>query len=95
MAFDGRLLGGVSVLAADCPSGPREILRGGRYGRLVPPGDSAALAAAIDDAIGHSSDWNALVPAAREHVRAAYAPAPGMLRLEELLHQVHSAKSGH
>jgi glycosyltransferase involved in cell wall biosynthesis len=38
---------GVPVVATDCESGPREVLQGGRYGRLVPVGDPAALAEAI------------------------------------------------
>lgn len=36
-----------NIVATDCPSGPREILDGGRHGRLVPPGDPEALARAI------------------------------------------------
>jgi glycosyltransferase involved in cell wall biosynthesis len=38
---------GCPVVSTDCPSGPAEVLDRGRYGRLVPVGDPAALAQAI------------------------------------------------
>jgi glycosyltransferase involved in cell wall biosynthesis len=39
---------GVPVVATDCPHGPRELLDGGRYGRLTAVGDHVALARAMD-----------------------------------------------
>ncbi|MDQ1393883.1 MAG: hypothetical protein QOF30_2860 [Acidimicrobiaceae bacterium] len=41
----------LSIVATDCHSGPREILEDGRWGRLVPVGDVAALAGALTDAV--------------------------------------------
>lgn len=38
---------GAPCVATDCPSGPRDILDGERYGALVPVGDPAAMAEAI------------------------------------------------
>lgn len=44
---------GARVVSTDCPTGPNEILEGGRWGQLVPVGDavalSKALAVALDD----------------------------------------------
>jgi glycosyltransferase involved in cell wall biosynthesis len=42
---------GTPVVSTDCPSGPREILQQGRYGRLVPVGDDAALADAMAETL--------------------------------------------
>lgn len=38
---------GTPVISTDCPGGPAEILEGGRFGELVPVGDSDRLANAI------------------------------------------------
>lgn len=42
---------GTPVVATDCPSGPREILSGGRYGPLVPVGNVDALHDAVLSAL--------------------------------------------
>ena len=53
---------GCPVVSTDCPAGPAEILEGGRYGRLTPVGDPAALAEAILATLRE--------PPARERLRA-------------------------
>ena len=38
---------GCPVVSTDCPSGPAEILKNGKYGQLIPIGDKVAMARAI------------------------------------------------
>lgn len=46
---------GTAVVSTDCPSGPSEILEGGKWGRLVPCGDPDALAAALGEVLSGNS----------------------------------------
>lgn len=55
---------GVPVVSTDCPHGPREMLDGGRYGRLVSVGDSTALARAMDEELKRPSPGVEVVLAA-------------------------------
>ena len=81
---------GTPVLATDCPSGPDEILDGGRCGVLVPPGDAVALADAISDAMDHPDAWQARIPAARDRVRKLCELNEGLRQLEALLERAAS-----
>lgn len=47
---------GCPVVSTDCPSGPREILGDEEWGRLVPVGDSAALADALEATLNDPPD---------------------------------------
>jgi glycosyltransferase involved in cell wall biosynthesis len=82
------LLCRVPVLAADCPSGPGEILQTGRLGRLVPPADARALADAIEEALRQPESWRQRVELARAHIEQNFSPAVGIKKLEALLGEV-------
>jgi len=62
---------GTTIVATDCDSGPREILDGGRYGTLVPVGDSGALAEALVAALDTPHDASELRDRARRYTTEA------------------------
>jgi glycosyltransferase involved in cell wall biosynthesis len=73
---------GVPCVATDCGD-VREIMGG--YGRVVPIGDAAAVAAAVLDLLRlDPAARDALVEAARQRVRARYDIAVVARRLEEI-----------
>lgn len=47
---------GAPVIATDCPSGPAEVLDGGRFGRLVPVGDAEGMAATFGEVLDELSE---------------------------------------
>lgn len=65
---------GCPVVATDCPSGPFEVLEGGRYGPLVPVGDASALAAALLQTLATPPDRAALQARAADFSEARTVP---------------------
>jgi glycosyltransferase involved in cell wall biosynthesis len=57
---------GCTPVATDCPTGPREVLQGGRFGFLVPVGDEIAMAQAIVSALA--------MPVSEEELAQAIIP---------------------
>jgi glycosyltransferase involved in cell wall biosynthesis len=76
---------GTPVIAADCPSGPREILADGRYGRLVPIRDPASLATAIAEHLANPEPLRTAAAAGRVSVRERFAAGVVIRQLEDLL----------
>ncbi len=57
---------GIPIISTDCPSGPREILDDGKYGKLVPVGDVDALAKAIGESLKESVNIKELKERSRD-----------------------------
>lgn len=66
---------GCPAVSTDCPSGPREVLRDGALGPLVPVGDDAALAEAIARVLASPPDREALRREAARHDAGAVLDA--------------------
>ncbi|PIE82807.1 MAG: hypothetical protein CSA09_05190 [Candidatus Contendobacter odensis] len=72
---------GTAVISTDCPYGPYEVLDGGQYGILTPPGDSSALAVAILRLIDDPAGRQALIKKGLE--RAQQLSAQRMVKAYE------------
>ena len=57
---------GTPVVCSDCPGGPRAILAGGKYGRLVQQGDAVQTAEAVLEALSARIDVSVLQERAQE-----------------------------
>jgi glycosyltransferase involved in cell wall biosynthesis len=71
---------GTPVLSTDCPTGPRDLLEGGKAGLLVPPGDVDAMALAMERLLTETELRRSLVQAASQKV-ASFAPASANQRM--------------
>lgn len=74
------LASGARVVSTDCPSGPREILADGQYGRLVPVGDVDTMAQALTESLSEterppSASW---APYRKQTAVANYRRALGL-----------------
>ncbi|MFA5940517.1 MAG: glycosyltransferase [Sinimarinibacterium sp.] len=78
---------GVPSVSTDCPSGPREILDGGRYGPLVPVGDAAAMTRAMRETLRNPLPADRLRAAVDEY--RAETSARRYLQLLGLIAGVH------
>lgn len=76
---------GTAVIAADCPSGPREILDHGRLGTLVPVNDAAALCVAMQTAEADRERLQRTAESARDTVQADWTVQKAAAELEEIL----------
>ena len=82
---------GVPVVSTDCPLGPAEIITDGVDGRLVPPGNAPALAAALCDLIEDDEARRAMGRAALENSRR-YDPGALAHRYEQLFRELDATR---
>ena len=83
---------GIPCIAADCPgSGVRALMAGGARGLLVPVGDEAALAEAMQTYVDNP-DLAARYGQAGLEIAAEYAPEPIGRQWLDLMHGLASSR---
>ena len=78
---------GLAVAAADCPSGPAEILENGKYGLLFPPENEDALAAVLERLMDDEPERLRLAALAPQAVRR-FMPETVLDNWEDFLRNV-------
>jgi len=78
---------GLPTISTDCPSGPREILEDGRYGRLVSVRDPAAFVDAIEEFLKQPEEWRQTARNGQASIRERFDIRQVVKNLEILLEQ--------
>ncbi len=78
---------GLPVVAADCPSGPGEVLGRGRFGGLVPVDDAGSLATSLGEVLSDGAKRKEMAGLSLERA-AKYADVHAMPAWEALLESV-------
>ena len=91
MVLIEAMTAGLPVVAFDCPTGPAELLDGGRCGVLVPLGDSAALADSIRRLVSDEPERRRLADVAAERA-LDYDPATRARQWEQLFETLGDAR---
>ncbi|MFM7038556.1 MAG: glycosyltransferase [Planctomycetaceae bacterium] len=81
------LVCGTPVIAADCPSGPSEVLEQGRLGLLVPVNDAAAISAAMEQILDLPERAAERVAAGRVSIEERWTIQGATRRLEGCLQE--------
>ncbi|HEF5155914.1 putative glycosyltransferase [Burkholderia multivorans] len=83
---------GTPVISTDCPTGPHDLLEGGKAGLLVPVGDIDAMAFALERASTDAALRTALVQRASEKILEFDVPAANrrMVAVTDALRGAHA-----
>jgi glycosyltransferase involved in cell wall biosynthesis len=86
------LVCGTPVIAADCPSGPSEVLEQGRLGLLVPVSDAAAISVAMEQILDFPEQAAERVAAGRLSIENRWTIQRATRRLEAILQEASSRR---